>query len=142
MAVIADTGALIALANAEDRYHKTVKQFFATNRDPVIIPCPVVPETCFILRTSMGVAAELEFLRSIRGHLMLEHYTVADAARVIEINDKYGDAELGFVDATVMAMAERLNIQTVLTVDHRDFSMFRPTHCAAFRLIPERLRRR
>src|SRR5207244_1514487 len=59
----------------------------------------------------------------------------ADAARVIEINDKYGDAEFGFVDATVMAMAERLNIQTVLTVDYRDFSIFRPTHCAAFRLI-------
>ena len=141
MAVIADTGALIALANANDQYHRPIRQFFGANREPVIIPCPVVPETCFILRTSMGAAVELEFLRSIRGHLMLEHYTAADAARVIEINEKYRDAEFGFVDATVMAMAERLNIQTVLTVDHRDFSMFRPMHCPAFHLIPERRRR-
>jgi len=138
VAVIADTGALVALANAEDQYHKAVKQFFATNREPIIVPCPVVPETCFLLRTTMGLAAEIAFLRSLSGHLMLEHYTTGDAARAIEINETYSDAEFGFVDATVMAMAERLNIRTVLTVDYRDFSMFRPNHCPAFRLLPAR----
>ena len=139
MAVIADTGALVALANAQDRYHKVVRQFFAGNREPVILPCPVVPETCFILRTSMGLGAELRFLRSIGSDFMLEHQTSDDISRAIEINEKYGDAEFGFVDATVMAMAERMNIETVLTVDHRDFGIYRPIHCAAFRLIPGRL---
>lgn len=141
MAVIADTGALVALANAEDRYHKAVREFFAANREPVIVPCPVVPETCFILRVSMGLAAETQFLRSLGGHLMLEHQTPDDISRAIEINEKYRDAEFGFVDATVMAVAERLKIETVLTVDHRDFAIYRPSHCATFRLIPERLRR-
>jgi len=142
VAVIADTGALVALANAEDRYHKAVRQFFVNNREPVIVPCPVVPETCFILRTTMGLVVEVQFLRSLGGHLMLEHQTPDDLSRAIVINEKYRDAEFGIVDATVMAMAERLNIEVVLTVDHRDFTIFRPSHCSAFRLIPERLGRR
>jgi len=142
MAVIADTGALIALANAEDQYHQAIRLFFSTNREPVIVPCPVVPETCFILRTSMGSNAEQQFLSSLDDHLMVEHSTASDISRAIEINQKYADAEFGFVDATVMAMAERFNIEVVLTVDHRDFSIFRPVHCSAFRLIPAAIRRR
>jgi len=141
VAVIADTGALVALANAEDRYHKAVKEFFSTNREPVIVPCPVVPETCFILRVSMGLDAEVVFLQSLSGYLMLEHQSPDDISRAIEINEKYRDADFGFVDATVMAMAERLKIEVVLTVDYRDFAIFQPNHCDAFRLIPKRLGR-
>jgi predicted nucleic acid-binding protein len=40
------------------------------------------------------------------------------------------------VDATIMAMAERLKIKTILTIDRRDFSLFRPRHCDAFTLVP------
>ena len=47
------------------------------------------------------------------------------------------DAWLGRVDATTMAIAERLKIEIILTLDRRDFSMYRPKHCAAFRLVPD-----
>ena len=65
-----------------------------------------------------------------------------DLVRAVEILEQYADAEFGMVDATLMAMAERLRIQTVLTLDHRDFSIFRPKHCRAFRLVPDLTLRR
>jgi uncharacterized protein len=59
-----------------------------------------------------------------------------DILRIAEILDRYADSRIDFVDASVMAVAERLNIVTVLTLDRRDFSLFRPRHCDGFVLIP------
>ena len=59
-----------------------------------------------------------------------------DILRVAEILDRYADSRIDFVDPSVMAVAERLNIVTVLTLDRRDFSLFRPRHCNSFILVP------
>lgn len=44
--------------------------------------------------------------------------------------------KVDFVDCAIVAMAERLNIKRIMTVDQRHFSMFRPKHCPAFEIIP------
>ncbi|MGD1908639.1 MAG: type II toxin-antitoxin system VapC family toxin [Leptolyngbyaceae cyanobacterium] len=56
--------------------------------------------------------------------------------RVASILERYIDSKVDFVDACVMAMAERLNILTILTIDQRDFRLFRPSHCESFTLLP------
>jgi uncharacterized protein len=138
MAIIVDTGPLYALADADDQHHRAVAKFVATTRETLIVPSPVVPEVCYLLVEYLGADAETRFLLSlVRQELLLEHFSTKDLARAIEILEQYRDAEFGMVDATVMAMAERLKIQTVLTLDHRDFSIFRPKHCRAFQLVPE-----
>jgi predicted nucleic acid-binding protein len=40
------------------------------------------------------------------------------------------------VDALIVAMAERLNIIRLLTLDRRDFQIIRPKHCGSFELLP------
>jgi predicted nucleic acid-binding protein len=60
----------------------------------------------------------------------------SDLAVVANILDKYDDQDLDFVDAAIVAIAERLNITRLLTLDHRHFRMIHPTHCAAFELLP------
>lgn len=137
MAIIVDTGPLYALADADDQYHRAVAKFVAATRETLIVPSPVVPEVCYLLGEYLGADAETQFLRSLLGQeLLLEHFNAKDLARAIEILEQYHDAEFGMVDATVMAMAERMRIQTVLTLDHRDFSIFRPKHCRSFQLVP------
>ena len=59
-----------------------------------------------------------------------------DFARVSAILDKYHDMDLDFVDAAVVAIAERLNITRVLTLDQRHFRVIRPSHCTAFEILP------
>ncbi|WP_287526541.1 hypothetical protein [Okeania sp. SIO2C2] len=44
--------------------------------------------------------------------------------------------ELMSVDASVMAIAERLEITKFLTLERRDFQLFRPKHCQFFEIMP------
>jgi len=55
-----------------------------------------------------------------------------------ELADQYGDMDLGTVDAAVIAIAERLNVTTLATINPRDFRVVRPAHCDAFELDPTR----
>ena len=54
----------------------------------------------------------------------------------VEIADTYANLDLGIVDASVIALAERLRVVQVLTLDRRDFSVVRPRHCPALALLP------
>ncbi len=138
MAVIVDTGPLYALADKDDEHHDIVKRYVSEIHEALIVPSPVVPEVCYLLLEYLGAEAEVQFLRSlVNQELLLEHLTTKDIGRAIEILEQYRDARFGMVDAAIMAMAERLKIEVVLTLDHRDFSVYRPKHCDAFRLVPE-----
>ncbi len=66
----------------------------------------------------------------------LETLTITDLQRVAEILEEYADSRLDFVDATLVAVGERLNITRVLTLDRRDFSIIRPAHCSYFEILP------
>lgn len=59
-----------------------------------------------------------------------------DYRRAAEVMLQYEDADLDFVDALIVALAERLNITRLLTLDQRDFRLVRPRHCSAFELLP------
>lgn len=138
MAILVDTGPLYALADQDDLYHETISDFVAATNEALIVPSSVVPEVCYLLLQHLGPKAEVEFLRSLANQeVLLDHFTIKDLTRAVEILEQYRDAKFGMVDATVMAMAERLKIQTVLTLDHRDFRLFRPSHCRAFSLAPD-----
>jgi predicted nucleic acid-binding protein len=137
MATIVDTGPLFALANQTDHYHHAVRNYVLTHRDTWIVPAPVVVETCIGVLDRLGADVELAFLRSLAAKEMLvEQATDVDLRRAIDILERYRDAAFGMVDATTMAIAERLKIEVILTLDRRDFGIYRPTHCAAFRLVP------
>jgi predicted nucleic acid-binding protein len=85
----------------------------------------------------MSALLDTGFLRSILdGELPIERTTHADLARSTQLLSKYADNRVDFVDCVIVAMAERLTIRTILTVDQRHFQVFRPTHCPHFEVIP------
>jgi hypothetical protein len=51
--------------------------------------------------------------------------------------ERYADSRVGFVDAAVLAIVERLNEPKLATLDHRHFGIIRPKHVASLRLLPE-----
>jgi len=73
-------------------------------------------------------------LRRLKLTLEIPHQE--DYSRSAEIIRQYSDAKLDFVDTLIVAMAERLNITRVLTLDRRDFQLIRPKHCSAFEILP------
>ena len=66
----------------------------------------------------------------------MEPITAADARRIAELIDIYADLGLGGTDASLIALAERLNLTTLATLDRRHFTVVRPSHTAAFELVP------
>jgi len=71
-----------------------------------------------------------------RGDMKLEPVTNADLQRALELMRQYADSNIGFVDASIVALAERLGIRRVLTLDRRHFGLIRPRHCPALEILP------
>lgn len=76
-------------------------------------------------------------LRAIpQGEPIRTNLTAQDRARVIDLIKRYADLGLGTVDASIVAIAERLAIDEIATLNRRDFAIVRPSHAPAFELIP------
>lgn len=135
--LIMDTGIVYALADRKDKWHAVAARFMADFRGRLFIPSSVVPEACYLLNTYLGRDVELSFVQSlIDREMALEHLIAHDLPRISELLKKYHDANIGFVDASVVAIAERLKVCGILTTDRRHFSTIKPQHCKEFTLLP------
>jgi len=95
------------------------------------------PLAAYLLAAHLGPEAERKLILSVvSGEMTVEELTLQDLRRSLELLRDYKETRLGFVDATVVAVAERLKIARILTTDRRDFSVVRPRHCKAFKLLP------
>jgi len=135
--VIVDTGILYAMADRDDRWHERVKAYLQTQTDILIVPVTVLPEVCYLLNTYIGQDAERSFVISLlQGEMKVENLTADDLRRTSNLLEQYSGANIGLVDATVVAVAERLKIRRILTTDRRHFSLIRPRHCSHLELLP------
>lgn len=135
--VVADTGALYALMDRSDAWHARVVAWWARNRQPVVVPISVLPEVTYLLQTRIGGDAELAFVRAVAaGEFTVEPIGADDLERAAEVMDAYADFPLGFVDASLVAIAERFETRDLLTTDRRHFSAVRPRHAPGFQLVP------
>ena len=137
MALVADSGGIYALYDASDRNHRAVRRAVEAEPGPLILPAPVLGEIDYLLRTRIGIAAELRLLEGIEsGALMVEQFTRGDAARCRALLGKYRELDLGLADASVIVVAERLGVRRILTLDERDFRAVRSKDGKAFVLVP------
>ncbi|NJK51585.1 MAG: PIN domain-containing protein [Leptolyngbyaceae cyanobacterium SU_3_3] len=136
MTCIADTGFIVALANKRDEEHAPVKAVYAQQRK-ILVPQTVLTEVSYLLNRDVGSAQLIKFLESLPvSRFQLIGLIAQDIVRTAAILSQYQDSRIDFVDASVMAVAERYNLDTILTLDRRDFSLYRPQNCTAFTLLP------
>lgn len=97
----------------------------------------VVAESGWLIDRQLGPDAEAAFYRSVAGgDLAIESLAQADWVRVAELVETYADLGLGGVDAGLIAVAERLDLRELATLDRRHFRVVRPRHVEAFVLLP------
>lgn len=138
MALILDTGPLYASLDRRDRDHGRCRRLIEETDDALLIPSPVLPEVDYLVSERMGPAPMLALLADVeRAAYLVEDLTRDDYPRVRELMDRYADQDLGFVDASVLAVVERLGERKVATLDRRHFSVVRPRHVEALELLPE-----
>jgi hypothetical protein len=133
---VVDTGPLYAVADRSDADHARSLAVLQRRDLDLVIPAMAIAEVCYLLGERLGPTAEAAFLRGLGG-FDVEAPHPDDWERIGELVQEYADFPLGGVDASVVALAERLGTELVVTLDERHFRAIRPRHCAAFRLLPD-----
>lgn len=135
MAILVDTGILYALADADDRWHDRAREWLEEVSELILAPVTVLPEVTYLLQTRLGSSVERRFVRSLAtGELDVEPLKPADVQRAFDLMGRYPDH--GFVDLSMVAMAERLKVTTLATTDRRHLSQVTPKHVPGFTLVP------
>lgn len=138
--LVCDTGPLVAAALHTDIHHHECVELFTgmhlAGRD-LVLPAPVIAEVGYLLGREATADVESSFLRSLAdGSFKPVELAKDDYSRMADLVDQYSDLPLGTTDAAIVALAERLDVDEVATIDHRDFRIVRPRHVKAFTLLP------
>lgn len=140
--ILADTGALYALMDTSDTWHEATLAWWTRHaplRPDIRVPVTVLPEITYLLSTRIGADAEIAFLDAVAGgEFVIEPADDDDLVRAAEIMRQYRDLPLGFVDASIVAISERLDARELLTTDRRHFGVVRPQHARSLTLLPVR----
>jgi predicted nucleic acid-binding protein len=135
MALILDTGPLVALLDATDPDHERCTALIQDSDEPRLVPVCVLVEVEYLLRpwpaAFTALLAELE-----SGALELLDLPKRWLGRAGELLERYRDMQLGLVDATVLAATEMLGETKLATLDRRHFLTVCPSHCEALQLLP------
>ena len=135
MIAVVDTGPLYAAIDADDADHRRCVEALTAAGQRLVIPAMVVAETSYLVASRLGPVVEATFLRSL-GALSVELPLPEDWQRIADLVEQYADFPLGGTDAAVVALAERLGTDVVITLDRRHFSAVRPRHCSELHLLP------
>lgn len=133
---IVDSGSLFAAVDIDDPDHARSVQALSTPIMQLVIPELVVAETLYLIGDRLGPLAEASYLAGLPGSDIRSPHP-HDWERIAELVSTYQDFPLGSVDASVVALAERLDTDLILTLDQRHFRAIRPRHVPAFRLLPD-----
>jgi len=137
MALVLDTGPLLAALDSADPDHERCASLLSEAREDLVIPVLVLAELDYWCHARLGVHAWISFLEDLlAGAYRLETCTNADLTRCHELQQQYDDQSLGVVDASVFALVERLRESKLVTLDHRHFAMLRPAHVDGLNLLP------
>ncbi len=118
--IVADTGAMVALVDADDQHHEALRLVFES--EPWVLPWAILPEVDYILGACVNRRAQRLFFDDIAaGAFVVEWGNEGDVERAAELDRQYDTLGIGLVDGVVMAVAERLGATGIATLDVRDF---------------------
>lgn len=120
--IIVDTGFLVALFYPTERLRAPAREFLRNNRHPLLTVAPVIVETCHFLDPD-GKARLLEWIQ--RGAVAVAEVPTSAYTNIRILIRKYADRDIDFTDAAIVWLAEQTGCRSILTVDIRDFSVFR-----------------
>jgi predicted nucleic acid-binding protein len=131
--ILIDSGPLIALFDASDKYHSKTVNFIKNNKYPLITTIASVTETLHLLDFNRN--AQIDFIEWIhRGGVEIANIENIDFGRLKELTEKYHDLPMDFADSCLVYLAEKNNLNTIATID-RDFTIYRIKGRRKFKII-------
>lgn len=134
---LADTGALLAFLDRDDRWHTRCVDAFAGLRLPLATSAAVLAELFHLVGDlPHEVDATWRFLRS--GAITVLPIDDEDVPDLAALMETYSDRPMDFADATLVRLARREALTTIFTIDHSDFETYRIEGRRRFRIVPSR----
>jgi predicted nucleic acid-binding protein len=132
--VLVDAGALIALLDRSDAHHAECVEALKRIREPLGTAWPALAEAMHLLADVPGAPDALCDMVS-DGAVQVLHLDPAEMPRIKQLMQKYRDLPMDFADAAFVCIAEREQLNTILTFD-RDFAVYRLPRRARFKVLP------
>ena len=131
--ILIDSGPLIALFDASDKYHHESINFIKKNKYQLVTTLASITETLHLLDFNRN--AQIDFLEWVhRGAVKIHNIENHDFKRLKELTQKYRDLPMDFADSCLVYIAEKLNVNTIATID-RDFTIYRIQGRKKFRIV-------
>ena len=136
-AALIDTGAIVAIVESDDKWHFACLQAMLTMRIPVLTTESVLTEAFHLIGRNSGTTDRAwDFVRS--GGIALRPMGDSDLPVLQALMAQYADRPMDFADATLVHLAGRERISTILTIDHDDFETYRLPGRKKFTVLPVR----
>ena len=136
--LLVDTGPLLAVADRSDAHHEACRQLLEAEPGPLVTSGMVIAEAAYLICRQLGPRAEAQLYQALAAsELVVEHLAGPDWSRVHQLVSEYTSLPLGGTDASLVALAERLGLTRIATLDRRHFTVVRPRHCDALDLLPQ-----
>jgi predicted nucleic acid-binding protein len=133
VSILADTSGILVLLDADDPQHAAASRYIGE----LVLPVSVLCEVDYLATARLGPHVSRRFFAGLsRGDMRVLEVGFQDMVRASEVMQTYADSEVGFVDASLVALAERYKLRRVLTLDKRHFSMFRPVGLDYLEILP------
>ena len=133
---LVDTGALIAFVDRNERYHRQVKEAFSKAPLPLVSTHAVLTETFYFAQRIRATDAIWSMV--LNGTITVAPIEESELRALHALMTRYADRPMGFADATLVHVAGRENISTILTIDHDDFETYRFGRNRKFKVLPPR----
>jgi hypothetical protein len=140
LALVVDTGPLFAAYDRSDADHERCVRLLASTREELVLPAPVVIEFDWLTNPkarNVPEATPILLADITAGAYKVIALTVEDYVRCGTLLRRYADSDIGFVDAAILAVVERLKEPKLATLDWKHFGFLRPSHVAALQLLPD-----
>ena len=137
--VLLDTGPILAMLNRQDRWYERCTQTFIQLHKPLLTSEAVLTEAFYMLGDSAHrVEAAWTFVRS--GAITVGTISDKDLPALAQLMQQYQDRPMDFADATLVRLAEREQLTSILTIDFSDFGTYRIDGRKRFRILPGTVR--
>ena len=131
-----DAGPLVAIINRHDRRHADCAALLRRLDCPFYTTLAVITEAMHLLGRYASAPGQAALWRLIlRGDIVVEHPTQRDLQRMAELMTRYADRPMDFAGASLVAIAERLSLDRIVTIDRTDFSIYRLHDRKAFVIV-------
>lgn len=134
--VLVDAGPLVAILSERDERHRLCVRTLESLSGSPFSCWPVITEAAWLLRAYPGVVSLL-LRRVSEGVPAMLTLSSLEARPIGDLMKKYESMKPQLADASLVHLADRESIDTIFTLDRRDFSVYRSARNRRFRLIPD-----